>query len=465
MRTQGQAFDRGGSPLPPGTPIRAFIDGVDYSNAPSVRNALGDYIALTEGNWMTGQGDPDTPSLKEGADLNDVVLFAEGDFTIATPVFQETATWSPGRILSLDLNEGSAASTPEPLKIQRILTQPAAGGGQSVWVCNPTGSAVSLADFVLEVDRPGTYHGGQVGLSGALSAGGETRVDVGTGFLEPSGDALKLVFRNPGGPSASAAGRDIVVDRVEFNATSGGTLDWEPGNTILSDAPAPEPGHVLERISLCGDTNDASDFRIAQEPGLPANGPPTVSIAAPLPDQVVQGGQPVPIAWSMSDDIFLSGYLRVWVNVSYAGTSATLLAGARGATSVTWLAPDVDALATVVTVDVVDPYGERAAASRTFNVVRQQPFAGFGVVIGILVAIFLGLAILLGYRYASRRMDQPGMGPPREPPQAPPPKAMPPAEGPAPPEGKKICPRCGTAVNVRDWVCFFCGLRFPEPPS
>src|SRR3989304_4501105 len=97
-------------PRPPAGPIRGSIDGVDYSNAPSVRNALGDYIALTEGNWMTGQGDPDTPSLKEGADLNDVILFAEGDFPIATPVFQETATWSPGRILSLDLNEGSAAS-------------------------------------------------------------------------------------------------------------------------------------------------------------------------------------------------------------------------------------------------------------------------------------------------------------------------------------------------------------------
>src|SRR3990172_3851098 len=138
MRSDGRAYDLAGNPLGPGTPIRAFVDGVDYSNAPSVRDATGGYIALTYGNWMTAQGDPDTPSLQKGADLGDIVLFAEGDSTTATAVFEETAAWAPGRILSLDLNEGSPASTPEPLKIQRVLTQPAQGGAQAVWVCNPT---------------------------------------------------------------------------------------------------------------------------------------------------------------------------------------------------------------------------------------------------------------------------------------------------------------------------------------
>src|SRR5881409_3544259 len=36
MRVQGQAFDRAGTALPVATPIRAFVDGVDYSNDPQV---------------------------------------------------------------------------------------------------------------------------------------------------------------------------------------------------------------------------------------------------------------------------------------------------------------------------------------------------------------------------------------------------------------------------------------------
>ena len=48
MRVQGQAFDRLGSPLPIGTPIRAFVDGVDYSNGSSVQNGAGTY-SLTGG--------------------------------------------------------------------------------------------------------------------------------------------------------------------------------------------------------------------------------------------------------------------------------------------------------------------------------------------------------------------------------------------------------------------------------
>ena len=38
MRTQGQAFSEAGTPLPFATPIRAFVDGVDYSNDPRVLN-------------------------------------------------------------------------------------------------------------------------------------------------------------------------------------------------------------------------------------------------------------------------------------------------------------------------------------------------------------------------------------------------------------------------------------------
>src|SRR5207249_11683611 len=50
MRVQGQAFDRAGTALPVATPIRAFIDGVDYSNDPQVQGGMGPARTPTPGN-------------------------------------------------------------------------------------------------------------------------------------------------------------------------------------------------------------------------------------------------------------------------------------------------------------------------------------------------------------------------------------------------------------------------------
>ena len=59
MTTQGTALDRAGSPLPQGTPVRTFIDGVDYSNGSSVSDALGDYAVATAGNLVVNATTPE----------------------------------------------------------------------------------------------------------------------------------------------------------------------------------------------------------------------------------------------------------------------------------------------------------------------------------------------------------------------------------------------------------------------
>src|SRR5207247_5489166 len=142
-------------------------------------------------------------------------------------------------------------------------------------------------DYYLERDAPGTYHGGSISLAGVLGASSKVRTNLTSpSWLSVDGDALKLVYKNPGGAAAPAGGRDVVVDRVEVNATSGGTLTWEPGNTIMGDAPAPGPGRILQRDAACTDPNDPADFSLATEPGVPAKGPPPgVAIIVPSPGQ------------------------------------------------------------------------------------------------------------------------------------------------------------------------------------
>src|SRR6267378_8312938 len=67
MRTQGRALDQSGSPLPSGTPIRTLVDGVDYSNVSSVRDAIGSFAVLTFGNSKKNANLSDTPAVQEGA--------------------------------------------------------------------------------------------------------------------------------------------------------------------------------------------------------------------------------------------------------------------------------------------------------------------------------------------------------------------------------------------------------------
>ena len=243
MTTQGVAVDASGSPLPAGTLIRTFLDGVDYSNDTTVLDAAGDFSVATAGNLVLNATTPEPSAVKTGANLGESILYAAGPFTQTLTHSRRRVPWSPTRPGTKALELGGAGRTPAALRIQGIVTQPVQGGPQYVFLCNPTGTGASLSDYYLEVDAPGTYYGGNLTLNGTIAGGSEARVNLTSPFsLVPTGDALKLVYRNPGGASASAGGRDIVIDRLEYNATANGTLDWQPGNTIMGNAPAPGPG-------------------------------------------------------------------------------------------------------------------------------------------------------------------------------------------------------------------------------
>lgn len=463
MRTDGLAFDRTGNPLAIGTPIRTFVDGVDYSNLSTVHAGTGSFSVLTVGNSKSAGDLSDTPEVLEGPNLADEVIFAAGDFTGSTPVFRETLPWSPGAVVSQDLNLGSVATTPLPIKIQGIVTRPAQRGNQYVVVCNPTGGSVSLSDYYLQLNEPGRYDGPALPLAGILTGVASVEVDLPSdSFLDPRGDALKLVYRNPGGALPTAGGRDIVVDRIEFNATVNGALFWEPGNTILPDAPAPGLGRILERSPTCADTNEAGDFRIAVEPGLPAsNEPPTVVILSPTQGQSITKGTPFTITWSMSDDIFLPEDLRVWVNITIGPTNMTLLNDSAGQTSVVWAPPDEIVIGVVIRVEVVDPFEARGGDSRTVNVTEPTLDA---VLVAVLMVTILLAFLLLGLVFAlraRRTLPRPPPGPAVAPGPTPPGAAGAPAQA---LPGRKLCPRCHTAVGTDDLACFYCGHRFAEPP-
>jgi hypothetical protein len=466
MRTEGHAFAASGRPFPQGTPIRTFVDGVDYSDAPQVLDGTGSYVVLTEGNSKTGLNASDTPGLLEGPNLGDVVIYTAGDFTTSTGVFVETSSWSPNRTIMIDLYLGSLVSTPEPLKIQGLVPQPARGGVQFVFLCNPTPTAVGLVDYYLERDAPGTYHGGRIDLTGSIPANGIVRVNLTSdSWLAPAGDALKLVYRNPGGANAPATGADFAVDRLEFNAAQNGTLNWEPGNTILGDAPAPGPGQILQRDPPCADTNRPGDFSLAREPGLPATiPPPSVSITSPTTGQAVQGGTTVSLAWTLSDDVFASKYLHVWVNVSYDNATVRLVSDGLGITVATWTTPDAALSDVRLRVEVQDPFGAQGMATQTFGVTRQSPLA---LVIAILIALVLLAFIIFGFLRARKKEAGPPPAPP--PPStlttqpATPPTALAAGAGEGvPAEARKVCPRCHTSVRAEDVTCFFCGYKFPE---
>ena len=470
MRTQGHALDQGGSPLSIGTPIRTFVDGVNYTggrfpgDTMAVQDGTGSFAVLTAGNSKTNANASDTPAVQEGANLGDTILYAAGDFTVATPVFQETSTWAPETIVTQDLHLGSAPSTPQILKIEGIVTQPAQGGDQFVFLCNPSGSTVSLADYYLERDAPGTYHGGSIALAGVLGASSTVRANLTSPtWLSVGGDALKLVYKNPRSASAPAGGGDIVVDRVEFNATSGGTLTWEPGNTIIGDAPAPGPGRILQRDAACSDTNGPQDFSLGTEPGLPANGSPIVAIVAPSAGQTIEAATSVTFSWTVSDDVFVSSYLHVWANVTIGTETIPLLTDQVGATSVAWTTRDVADSNVVLRVDVEDPFGAHGSASQTFALTRQSPIA---LIAAVLIAVVLLVFLIFGLRRARKHEEQPASPPPVPPvpptPPAAPAAIAPPLGGPVSMTDKKVCPRCHTAVDIADVSCFFCGYRFSE---
>src|SRR2546426_789285 len=327
-------------------PIRTFIDGVDYSNFTSTYRADGSYQVQIAGNWYIG-ATSETPTLKEGGDPNDPVMFVHADMTTTGTVFQETAAWVTGGFQNLDLTEGLAGSQPALLKIQTVTTRPADTLSQYAYICNPTASVVDLSNYYFEKDVAGSFGGPRVALSGIVGAGQKIFGDFrSTSYLNGNGDALKLVFNTVPGVGAPNGGGDIVVDRVEFNASSGGALTWEPGNTIMTDSPAPGLGQEIHRQTGCTDTNQGSDFTVGTETGRPT--PPIVAVVSPNGGERWTGGTPHAITFSLFDGQDPNTALVVNITLSTdsgATWSTPIVSGRPGTTnpnSYTWNVPTID---------------------------------------------------------------------------------------------------------------------------
>jgi len=273
--------------LDDGSPIRSFVDGVDYSNKTSVfsrpGNTDGYFDIDTYGNHRTNATDPGTPWIKEGADDNEPIMYTWGDFSnntqiggpaqpwLQAKVFQETHDWQTGLPPQAgDLNLAPDAQQPIPLKIYSLTTNSTITPFTDyAWVCNPTNQNVDASQFYLQKDILGDSLGPQVQLpAGTIAPYERYFVDTADlNFFNEAGDNLKLVWKNTPGPSAAFGGNDIVVDRVEFNKTpAGGALSWEPGNTIMINEPWPDRGFQINRSTTYHDTNSVQqDFFTAIE--------------------------------------------------------------------------------------------------------------------------------------------------------------------------------------------------------
>ncbi|MEE9489065.1 MAG: PKD domain-containing protein [Thermoplasmata archaeon] len=275
--------------------MSSWIDGVMYGwnwtftdmLDPDILNRTSKIDIDTAGNQVTKPGDPDTPWVKEGGDHGvDDIMYVWGDMTgttvalgSPTTIFEQTDVWET--IGDFYSNLIIAPTQPPALpKINNIVTLPGDAGTQYIYIFGPPGT--SMDEFYLE-KNDGVLHNvaTQIFLSGTISETMYFYVDLGvTDYLSPLGDELKLVWENPGGPGTPFGGMDVVVDRVEYNATAGGTHFGEPDNTIMLDAVPPGPTFDIHRTPMPGfDTNDCTaDFIAGPEPGRPPAAPYPLSV-------------------------------------------------------------------------------------------------------------------------------------------------------------------------------------------
>lgn len=371
----------GATPLAQGTRITGFIDGVDYSNGTSVYTAGGNYDVDVFGDWVTGFGDPNTPEVKEGGNVGDEIMYVAGDFTNTAQVMTTKKLWTPGDALTDNIQVAPSVNQPGLLKIARIVTRPADLDTQYLYICNPTSSPIDSVNYYLQKDTIGQYLGPTHVLSGTVNPGALLYVNLtGALTLVATGDNLKLVWDNFG---PAFLGTDIIIDRVEFNQTSpGGTLFWEPGNTLMTDAVAPGLGQEIRRsVPTCVDTNNnALDFTLAGETGRPGlNTPPTVTLTVPDGGQVWTGGTSHGIQWTMNDaeDTGSLGYtvhLSTNAGTDYP-TSITTGNGPEGGNNFPWTVNPVDTTLARVRVCVTDSGGLPScdASAANFEIDSTRP--------------------------------------------------------------------------------------------
>lgn len=387
----GHPYDETDVKMLEGELITSFIDGVDYGNNMTFTAAMDVwYDILTRGNWVMAPGNPNSPWEKEGGDLDEPIMYVWGDMTnihtdpeddgiLNYGVFEEYAPWITNQSHPRDLNLSATQPDLFP-KISMIVPEPTDGYGDYVLIYTED-TFFDMSQFYLE-KNDGVLSGGPAqSLIGISNTTGYYYANLTDISLDACGDELKLVWINTG---TAFGGMDVVVDRVEWNATTGGThnvgLDHEPDNTDMTDASAPACGQVDFAMRRQGvfpvfdqDTNDnANDFVVDIPWPRPIIGPPVMTWVMPAGGEDWTGGADHEITWNTVDASYLNDLISFTVEYSLFGgvppwTEAQLsdpitgtpivqpFLGKPNPMNYTWTLPLADTDVAVLRVSAVNP--------------------------------------------------------------------------------------------------------------
>lgn len=300
----GKAYTNAAVAFPDDELISSWIDGVRYNFGDNLTWGQGvgdpgnfdvDTISNNTRAWdpVIGDWDPDTPEVVEGGYNGSQVMYLHGNGTSfdTNTIFQESAVWMYGGSVNMDLYEADMTLFRtfynfEWLVINNLTADSTVipGNIDYVRLYNPGPNPIDLRNYSFEkndgqpIDASPTF---PITISSLvmnptlfnIAPGDRAWVNLtALGLdLNSSGDELKLVWNNPNIPNAPFGGNNVVVDRVEYNATVGGTHFGEPDNTTMLDADAAGPGFEIYRVVEGQDTNDCFvDFGIqAESPWFP----------------------------------------------------------------------------------------------------------------------------------------------------------------------------------------------------
>ena len=287
-----------------GAEITAWIDGVNYGSNTTLGTA--EFDLYVDGDvWGVAGDDIVKDGGWEGDEIMYFLDYAPTDYhlTIANHVsiFNSSAYENfTSPTLYFDTNTYADAAYPiaggtylRGLKINEICLIPGDGFPQYLYLYDPGGE---LDEAMLEhgthgyyIQKDDTVNNDPIGDEFHFSAnqayverlGGTNYYYINlTGFsLDPNGDELKLVWKNPGDTSDNIAdGYDVIVDRVEWGnhanniSTTTPPDDREYDNTTLLDCPGSLiAGQSFRRFPNGTDTDNCqSDFDPLPMTGRPA---------------------------------------------------------------------------------------------------------------------------------------------------------------------------------------------------
>jgi hypothetical protein len=232
-----------GAPLPDGSPLKAWVDGVNYISG------LGWYGGGLFMFNVVGDDYSSSTWVKEGAYAGDKIYFSyEGTSPRLFAV--ETATWIGGGMLNLNLNFWTNGTVSPNLVVQGLSYEDNLGA-QWVEIYNPSANTVDLGGYFLQKDVAGStnnYNGATQALSGTLGA--TSVVTISTPAYIGTKDEIKLVWKR--------GSENIPIDRVEY-----GNQSTVPDNTTMPDAQAPPVGWCIRRVPQGQDTDNCFyDFQL-----------------------------------------------------------------------------------------------------------------------------------------------------------------------------------------------------------